>query len=485
MSLSVTLSNALSGLSATSRAADLVSSNIANATTEGYGTRRLETASRAIGGQGSGVQIVGVERQVDLRLLAARRDADAGLGAATTAADFMRRMEAAIGTPDDPASLSAHIADFEASLVAAANRPESQSRLTAVLDAAQRLATKLNTLSGGVQAARLEADQDIARDVAHLNQTLEQVHQINVQIRANQGLGRDNAALLDQQQALIDQISPLVPLRTMRDTTGQVSLFSADGHALLDGKPAVFSFDPATVMAPDLTVANGGLSGLRLNGQPIPMDGVQPGLQGGALAGHFAVRDDLALTTQAQLDAVARDLTARLDDPSLDPTRPTGTPGLFTDAGSLFDPVNEVGLAGRLRVNALVDPNQGGAVWRLRDGLGATTEGPTGNATLLQNTLAALQDIRPTQSGGFSSAGRSLGTLAADFLSMTGIARQSAEQTESFAASQQSAIRAAELESGVDTDHEMQQLLLIEQAYAANARVIAAAEEMLDQLMRL
>jgi len=38
---------------------------------------------------------------------------------------------------------------------------------------------------------------------------------------------------------------------------------------------------------------------------------------------------------------------------------------------------------------------------------------------------------------------------------------------------------------GVDTDAEMQSLLLIEQSYAANARVIQTVSDMLDILMQI
>ncbi|WP_375550995.1 flagellar hook-associated protein FlgK [Rhodophyticola porphyridii] len=485
MSISTALSNALSGLTATSRAAQIVSSNVANASTDGYGVRRLVTSAAVLGGQGTGVRIVGVDRQVDTVLISARRDADASLGQAATQADFTRRIEAAIGSPDDPFSLTAHIANFEASLINAANRPESQTRLAGVLDTAERLAGKLNTLSETVQSARLDADKGIVRDVAYLNSTLADIHEINIEIRRNQGAGRDSSALFDQQQALIDGLAPLIPVREMRDNTGQVSLYSADGLTLLDGRPATFGFDGATVMAADLTLANAGLSGLSLNGRPVEMSGSFPALQGGGLAARFRVRDDLAITAQAQLDAVARDLASRMDDPALDPTVASGDPGLFTDAGNLVVAANEIGLSGRLRVNAQVDPARGGAVWRLRDGLGATVEGPAGQAGLLQDMLTALQAVTPTQSGGFSGAGRSLGTLAADFLSMAGLARQSAENDEVFATSRHGTLREAELSTGVDTDREMQELLLIEQAYAANARIVQTVEELLDQLLRI
>ena len=40
-------------------------------------------------------------------------------------------------------------------------------------------------------------------------------------------------------------------------------------------------------------------------------------------------------------------------------------------------------------------------------------------------------------------------------------------------------------ETGVDVDQQMQDLLIIEQAYAANARVIEIASNMIDRLMEI
>ena len=75
--------------------------------------------------------------------------------------------------------------------------------------------------------------------------------------------------------------------------------------------------------------------------------------------------------------------------------------------------------------------------------------------------------------------------LAAEFLSFVGQAHQSALSDTSFAAARHSSLKTLELQNGVDTDQEMQSLLLIEQAYAANARVIQAVDEMLQSLTRI
>ena len=58
MSISSALSNALSGLTVASRAADVVSSNIANAMTDGYGVRSLAIGARIVGDSGTGARIL-------------------------------------------------------------------------------------------------------------------------------------------------------------------------------------------------------------------------------------------------------------------------------------------------------------------------------------------------------------------------------------------------------------------------------------------
>ena len=79
MSISGSLSNALSGLTAAGRAAAVVSSNISNSMTEGYGKRDLVLTERMLAGTGAGVRVVGITRSVDPVLLGNRRVAEAEL----------------------------------------------------------------------------------------------------------------------------------------------------------------------------------------------------------------------------------------------------------------------------------------------------------------------------------------------------------------------------------------------------------------------
>ena len=176
---------------------------------------------------------------------------------------------------------------------------------------------------------------------------------------------------------------------------------------------------------------------------------------------------------------MAQDLINRFSDPTVDPTITPGDPGLFLDADSTAGD----GVAGRLRLNALVDPDQGGAVWRLRDGLGAAAPGPPGNNTILSNLSGAFDTVTNVSVTGLQG-GFVYSDLVAQLGSLTGQQRIQNESVLSSISLQHQTIKEAEArEVGVDIETEMQDLLIIEQAYAANARVIQAASQMLTELM--
>ncbi|MEL7485554.1 MAG: flagellar basal body protein, partial [Planctomycetota bacterium] len=62
MTISNTLATAISGLSLTSKRAEITSNNVANALTEGYARRNVESSEQVSGGAGQGVRISGIQR---------------------------------------------------------------------------------------------------------------------------------------------------------------------------------------------------------------------------------------------------------------------------------------------------------------------------------------------------------------------------------------------------------------------------------------
>lgn len=484
MSISSSLSSALSGLTAASRAAEVVSSNIANAMTPGYGRREVQTSSRLIGATGQGVTVTGILRHSDPVLIAERRLAQAQAGGLETGMDFLKRLEAALGTQDSATSLNSRISDFDSALIEAASRPESEARLATVAQTAMALVSHVNTASATVQLARETADHQIATDVSTVNSALASIAALNGQIRAGGSGNRDCSALMDQRQQMIDKISGILPVRETLRENGQIALYTPGGLALLEGAPAVLGFQETGLIVPEMSQSGGGLSGLTLNGRSLSTSLDGP-IGRGSLAAAFAIRDVAAPQAQDDLDGLALDLIERFAAPGLDQTRTPDAPGLFTDAGLAFSDGNVTGLALRLQLNAAVDPREGGANWRLRDGLGATTPGAVGNAALLKDLQSALSQERVAQSDRLDTGARSFAAFSSGIVSAVAARRVTAESEASYSSAQLDALSVMEQEGGVDTDQEMQSLLLIEQAFSANAKVISTVGEMIQTLLAM
>lgn len=483
MTLSTALNNAISGLTATSRGASVVSGNIANALTPGYAKRSLELTTNLI--SGNGVRVAGIVRHQDPVLTANRRATDADLSYQSAVSDFHTRFEGFVGTPEDARSISSRLAEFESNLITAASLPDSVERLDQAARSAGDLTTSLNRASEGLRQLRSDADRSIGSQVAALNQTLQDIEDLNARIPAIRNSGGDINALLDQRQVLIDQVNKLIPVNAVPRDNDRISLYSDGGLILLEGQAAEFSFTTTGDTQPHMTVANSLLSGLEMNGNPVRTGGDTAQIRGGALAAQFAIRDELAPEAQTQLDTVARDLIGRFETPGLDATVLATDPGLFTDGGSRLDLTALSGLASRIGLNANVDPDAGGDSWKLRAGLGAAVPNDPGKASQLHAFSAVLDDARPVAGAIFGTGAMRAAEIAEAMMSRTGSNAHTAEQRKTFATGAQQQMALLEAEQGVDTDKELQHLMRIEQAYAANARLISVVDDLMETLLRL
>ena len=386
MSISNALNNAISGLSVASRSAQLVSGNLANAMNESYARREIVLGTSATGG----TKVAGFERVIDLAITKDRREAEASASYYDTLGSAVKRIEDSIGLPTEGHSLSAKVAVFESALISAASQPESEARLSAVVDGARSLTNKFREISADIQNVRRNADTEIASDVRRLNDGLEQIAELNSAIIKLNEAGRNASPLLDQRQALIDSLSEIVPIIEVQKDRGAVALFSQKGAILLDGRPATFSFSQAGFVGTTSSLGVD-LSGLAIDGAPISTQSSSSVIAGGRLASNFYIRDNSSVNFQADLDAAARNLVQRFEGSDVDPTSPLGAPGLFSDDGLSFSPASEAGLSERLSINDAVARENGGSVQAIRDGLYATAPREVGDAFQITEFLRAFE----------------------------------------------------------------------------------------------
>ncbi|MFN3525227.1 MAG: flagellar hook-associated protein FlgK [Paracoccus sp. (in: a-proteobacteria)] len=484
MSMTRAISNAMSGLSATARGTELVAANLANVMTPGYARRELAISPQSQGSSLGGVRVDGVVRAVNAGLLSEARAANSSQSEASTRARFQSSMEAVVGLPGEAHALATALSDFQVALSSASARPEDEIRLARVLDTASTLAGRLNAAGSAVQNARTAAEQSISADINSLNASLDRVAYLNRHIVVVTAQGKDPSSLLDERQQLITGISSIVPVHEVARDNGTVALFTQSGAVLLDGtSPSRFSFQPTGQIQPD-HVAGAPLSFIVQDGAEIT-PGQMRMFAGGSLAGHFAVRDNLGPQLQLDLDELAFDLQARLADPQVDATLLPGQAGLFTDAGQPADASALAGLSLRIAVTAAVDPDQGGHLWKIRAGLNATTGDPVSDSTLLNAAMAALNASRPSVVVGASGGNASLASRFGQVAGRVSADRVDAQAELALKNARLTTTSSLLLADGVDSDSEMQRLLQYEQAYAANARVIRAIDEMINQILRI
>lgn len=484
MSISQALSNATSGLGAASRQASVVSQNIANALTPGYSRREVSLAEQTVAGQGAGVRVAGIDRAATPALTAERRSADGAAARDSARLQAAEKISSLFGGPEDAGSLFAQLSAFDRSLRALANGPASLAAQQTAASAAKRLASSVASLSQSIGAIRQDADRSIGAEVAQVNRSLQQIERLNGEIEKATVQGRDASALLDERDRQIDGVNRAVPVRVLTRDNGRVDLITQEGAPLIAGSARQLSFSPAPLFGAGQTYANGALSGLVVDGVEITPGVSSRSIAGGSLAGLFSVRDEIGAQASDELDAFAAGLINRFAQAGLDPTASPGAPGLFTDGGNALLTPFAPGLAGRLALNAAVDPEAGGVASRLRDGLYSTAPGPVGSNVLLSSLVDALD---APQAQTFAD-GRLLTALeaGADLTALRGASLSRLDSEAIGSSAYAAALADAELsETGVDTDAELQRLLLIEQAYAANARVIEVTSRLINQLTEL
>ncbi len=486
MSISGALSNATSGLVASSRLADTISNNVANALTPGFGKRVTELSSLALGGYGSGVRVTGTYRTENAFLTAERRGMEAAVGAASTTAATFERISAALGEPGSPGALATRATALETRLMASVNAPQSPTQLADAVTAARLLAQSVNAVAAENVRLRTEADGEIARQVGAVNDALYAVQDINARINTLRLKGEDISALQDERDRIIDAVSGIIPLRAVKRDGDQVALYSANGGALLDGRVWELKFTQGpSIVTPEMSLGSplGGL--MQDQGASTGPVAVAAGsgtglLDGGSLGALFEIRDRILPEFDAEMDRYAGELIARFRDLTPAGARDAGGQGLFVDA----TPGPLTGLAGRLAINAAVDPAQGGETFRLRDGLATPAPGEEGFGGFLQALADAMSSARAPAGWVTQNAASDAATMASEIAAFYAGRGARSDEASAYLTSRLIVLADSEANAiGVDTDAELQALILIEQAYAANARVMSVIDGLLDILL--
>lgn len=504
MSLEGALSIAAGGLANINRQLALVSHNVANANTPGYAAEIGSQQSATAGGVGLGVRTGAVTRDIDAAMQAASFEQAATIAGLQRRQSALSAIDAVQGTPGQGSDLASLVGALRDQFSALMNDPSSQVQQGRIVSAASNLAVQINTLSAAYGAQRQSAQNDIASDVSAINAALGTIGSLSSQIVGAKSGGQSTADLENQRDTAMQSLAQIVDARFLVQPDGDMTIVTPSGLSLpTRAQNGPLQASGAT-MAAGTYYPGGGIPPITLNGVDVTRQ-----LQGGRIGAELVLRDQTLPTWQAELDEFAQSLASRFAAQGLT---------LFTDpAGSVVagggSPVQAgyIGFAGTIRVNQAVVANP----YLVRDGTNAVAGSPTGPSAFNPNPsggpagfstlISRITNLalgNEVQSGvpqpAFNTTGLGPdGTLATSFAAPGSLrdfaatligsqAQDSASTTDRLATEQsvQTALQAKiGARSGVNMDAEMSNMIQLQNAFTANARVIAAVQAMWTQLL--
>jgi flagellar hook-associated protein 1 FlgK len=314
MGLTTTLSNALSGLSVTQSALDVVSRNVSNSGTPGYHKQSVSPLDQTSNGNNYTTSTA-VNRAFDKSLQNYYTDETADSSASSVKSSYLNQLQTYLGKPGDTNSLDTVYGTFQSSLAVLTASPGDYSTRATTVTNAQALASRLNQLTSSVQGLRQQANGQIQSDVTTVNQALTSLAKINSSLGNSNIDDTSRAAYADQRDRLVATVAGAMDVNVTYRDDGSVALATRSGVGLLDGSQAgQLQFSPVTNISSTqqfnsddskngvgtlILKASGGLS-IDLVKQNV--------LQSGEIKGLLDLRDKTLVQAQNQLDSVAAGL---------------------------------------------------------------------------------------------------------------------------------------------------------------------------------
>jgi flagellar hook-associated protein 1 FlgK len=234
MGLNGVMTNALSGMRVTQAGLDVVSQNISNADSIGYIRRSVNVVEQPVGDTSGFARTNGVQRMLDRVVQRQLWNETSGAAYTATRSNVLNALDQVYGPPDSSSTLGAVFGRFTQSLQQLKADPSSNALRAGVLSAGQEMATRLSSLSAGVQDLRLEAEEGINAGVTRVNELLVEIQAANSKILETADLN-SSVALRDQRDRLVTDLSRYLDIRTTETESGGLNIFTSSGVTLFTG----------------------------------------------------------------------------------------------------------------------------------------------------------------------------------------------------------------------------------------------------------
>ena len=462
-------------------AMEVTSQNIANVNTLGYSRQKALLESKAANTiarikVGFGVEVDKVMQYVDEfteRTIQTKTSASEEYDAK---AGVLSHLETIFNETSEQ-GLGTIMNEFWKAWQDVVNNPGSIPERTALIEKAQILARQFNSMSDDLNQIKLGMRTNIQATIAELNTAIEGIAELNEKIVYGEASGTTANDLRDQRRVLLNQLSSLIGTTSLEDANGSVTVLTADGFLLVEGKE-FWGFEQDV----DEIYYN-----------HIPSD-VSAQIHGGKMEAWLDLRDETVPQYLANLDELAGTFIAEVnalhtagstlsgdtgkyffEDFQVVPQTPN--PGDYSRAASYI----------RLSTDILNHPENIAA--------GGASGEPGDNETAMEILALQTDDTLQVRKwvvedrGANRSSSLQTETMDDYYAALTGdLGILVAENTQNAAFAEtmlENLDKVRESVSGVNLDEEMTELIKIQRAYEAASKLVLIADEMLQSLLEM
>ncbi|TAK98518.1 MAG: flagellar hook-associated protein FlgK, partial [Rhodospirillaceae bacterium] len=241
MSLTLALDAAVSGLSTAQAGLDTISSNIANVNTAGYTRKINNQVSVDLAGQGAGVDIGPITRNVDQNLLQSLRTTNGNAGSLDVLNTYLKQVQDTFGTTAANSSIAAAVNSLAQQFTTLATSPIDPTAQLQTVQAGMSVVNSLATMGNTVQTLRQNADNQISTSITQINSDLKTISSLNNQIAIGTASNQDTTDLQDKRDAALNDLSTLVDIRYFKNSNDTISVYTTDGTTLVDNQATTVS----------------------------------------------------------------------------------------------------------------------------------------------------------------------------------------------------------------------------------------------------
>jgi flagellar hook-associated protein 1 FlgK len=239
MGLSTSLQIGRSALNASQVAIQTTGNNLANAATPGYSRQIVSFAPIRDTRYGSafvgrGVQLGGIQRQVDSALMARLNAGISQESAASTNHDLLSAVEATLNELSDN-DISSGLSSFFNIWSELANTPGNNATRTLVVQQGSTLAGQMRAMRSDLLTLRAQVDQQLDANTRQADDLLNTIASLNREIVDSEGGSGQANGLRDQRDTLVQELSQYLDITAVEQPDGSVNVLIGSLPVVLGG----------------------------------------------------------------------------------------------------------------------------------------------------------------------------------------------------------------------------------------------------------